>query len=103
MQIVLIENNTFKNNNASSYGSAIYIVSNSAQDFSKNNFENNMAKDDEIVYVNYISYNQENLIITSRNYTFFIGNYTDDDYIPSYYNQVYLNQVTSVKDQGGRG
>ena len=103
MQNMLIENNTFKNNNASGYGSAIYIYSKSAQDFSKNTYENNSAKDDEIVYVYYISYDKDNLIIVSRNHTFFIGNYTDADYIPSYYNLVDLNQTTSVKDQGNEG
>ena len=100
---VVIENNTFKNNNASGYGSAIYIISKSTQDFSKNDYENNSAKDNETVYVNYISYNQDNLIIISRNYTFFIGNYTDTDYIPHYYNLVDLNQTTSVKDQMDEG
>ena len=103
MYNILIENNTFKNNNANGYGSAIYIVSKSTQDFSKNNYENNSAKENKTVYVNYISYNQDNLIITSRNYTFFIGNYTDADYIPSYYNLADLNQTTSVKDQMDEG
>jgi C1A family cysteine protease len=98
MQNVLIENNTFKNNNASGYGSAIYILSKSTYELSKNNYEDNSAKDDKIVFVQYISY-QDNLIITDRNYTFIIGNYTDTDYIPPYYNLVDLNQVTSVKDQ----
>ena len=100
---VLIENNTFKNNNASGYGAAIYIISDSQYDFSKNTYENNSAKDDNVVYVYSISYNQDNLIIISKNYTFFIGNYTDADYIPPYYNLVDLNQVTSVKDQEDEG
>ena len=103
MHNVLIENNTFKNNNASGYGSAIYIVSKSTQDFSKNNYENNSAKENKTIYVNYISYDKDNLIITSRNYTFFIGNYTDTDYIPQYYNLADLNQTTSVKDQMDEG
>lgn len=103
MRNVVIENNTFKNNNASGYGSAIYIVSKSTQDFSKNNYENNSAKDNKTVYVNYISYDKDNLIIISRNYTFFIGNYADTDYIPPYYNLVDLNQTTSVKNQDDEG
>ena len=103
MHNVLIENNTFKNNNASGYGSAIYIVSKSTQDFSKNNYENNSAKENKTIYVNYISYDMDNLIIISRNYTFFIGNYTDADYIPQYYNLVDLNQTTPVKDQMDEG
>ena len=103
MHNVLIENNTFKNNNASGYGSAIYIVSKSTQDFSKNNYENNSAKENKTIYVNYISYDKDNLIIISRNYTFFIGNYTDTDYIPQYYNLADLNQTTSVKDQMDEG
>jgi C1A family cysteine protease len=100
---VLIENNTFKNNKAKEYGSAIYIISDSPQDFSKNNYENNSAKDNKTVYVYSISYDWDNLIIISRNYTFFIGNYTDPDYIPTYYNLVDLNQVTPVKDQEDEG
>ena len=103
MHKVLIENNTFKNNNARGYGSAIYIVSKSTQDFSKNNYENNSAKENKTIYVNYISYDKDNLIIISRNYTFFIGNYTDTDYIPQHYNLVDLNQTTSVKDQMDEG
>ena len=99
MHNVVIEDNTFKNNTANGYGSAIYIVCNSTQDFSKNNYENNSAKENKTIYVNYISYDKDNLIIISRNYTFFIGNYTDADYIPSYYNLADLNQTTSVKDQ----
>ena len=103
MQNVLIENNTFKNNTANGYGSTIYIVCNSTQDFSKNNYENNSAKENKTIYVNYISYDKDNLIIISRNYTFFIGNYTDTDYIPQYYNLVDLNQTTPVKDQMDEG
>ena len=103
MHNVVIEDNTFKNNTANGYGSAIYIVSNSTQDFSKNNYENNSAKENKTIYVNYISYDKDNLIIISRNYTFFIGNYTDTDYIPQYYNLVDLNQTTSIKDQMDEG
>ena len=99
----IIENNTFMNNSAYGYGGAIYIVANSTREFPNNSYVNNSAKDGENVYVNLIRYDYENLIVTDRNYTFIIGNYSDVDFIPDYYNLADLNQSSPVKSQGNEG
>ena len=97
-----MENTTF-NDNCAIFGGAIYLIAESASIIESNTtYENNTAKiyNDTAIVLEMIP---DNVTITSKDYIFIIGNYTNVTDVPSYYNLNDYGQVTSVKNQEDEG